>query len=320
MEIQELLTTTGEWVLASGLRIALVLILTGLALKIATTLAGRVGGFLTRGDDDEELKKRSTTLVSVTRYALKVTIFLMATMIVLRELGIEIGPILAAAGVVGLAVGFGAQNLVQDVISGFFILLDDQVRVGDVVEVAGKSGLVERVSLRMVVLRDLAGNVHYVRNGQIGVVTNMTKGFSRYVLDIGVAYREDYDEVVGIVRAVDEELRADPDYRDDILEPVEILGLDEFGDSAVVIKARLTTRPIRQWATGREFRRRLKKAFDANGIEIPFPHRTLYMGQDKDGTAPPLSVRVPGSDSKWLDPASTEAADSGTGSSRPADR
>jgi small conductance mechanosensitive channel len=209
---------------------------------------------------------------------------------ILKELGLEIAPILAAAGVAGIAIGFGAQELVKDVINGFFILLDDQIRVGDVVNIADKGGLVERVDLRMIVLRDLAGNVHFVRNGQINVVTNMTKEYSRYVFDIGVAYRENVDEVIEVIKQIDAELREDPDYKNDILEPIEILGLDKFADSAIVIKARTKTLPIRQWAIGREFNRRLKKRFDEQGIEIPFPHQTLYIGQDKDGTSAPLNV------------------------------
>jgi small conductance mechanosensitive channel len=215
-------------------------------------------------------------------------------MMILEKLGIQIGPILAAAGVLGLAVGFGAQKLVEDVISGFFILLEDQIRVNDVVVISGTGGLVEKVNLRMVVLRDLAGNVHYIRNGSIGTVTNMTKEYSRYVFDIGVAYREDTDEVVEVIKKVDEEMRADSGFKDLILEPIEILGVDKFADSAVIIKARTKTKPVQQWAVGREFNRRLKKKFDELGIEIPFPHTTLYMGQDKNGNSPALNVSVDG--------------------------
>jgi len=221
-------------------------------------------------------------------------ILIVAAMIVLKELGVEIGPILAAAGIVGLAVGFGAQSLVKDVISGFFILLEDQIRVNDVVQVAGKGGLVERINLKTTILRDLAGNVHYVPNGQIDVVTNMTKEYSRYVFDIGVAYREDVDEVMEVIKEVDEELRNDPAFKDDILEPIEVLGLDQFADSALIIKARTTTKPIKQWYVGREFNRRLKRKFDERNIEIPFPHITLYMGQDKQGQSPPLHVAMEG--------------------------
>jgi small-conductance mechanosensitive channel len=241
---------------------------------------------------DEEYRKRADTLSAVVGYLLSTTVIVVAVVMILAELAIDIGPVLAAAGVVGIAVGFGAQHLVQDVISGFFILLDDQIRVGDVVQIADKGGLVEHLNLRVVVLRDLAGNVHYVRNGKIDVVTNMTKDYSRYVFDIGVAYREDVDEIIRVVRQIDEELRSDPEFESDILEPIEILGLDQFADSAVIIKARTKTKPIKQWSVAREFNRRLKKKFDEKGIEIPFPHVTLYMGQDKTGQAPPLNVAM----------------------------
>jgi len=239
---------------------------------------------------DGEARKRADTLAGVVGALVTVTAVVLAVIMVLEELGVAIGPALAAVGIVGVAVGFGSQYLVRDIISGFFILMDNQIRVGDVVDI-GKSGLVEKVGLRVTVLRDLSGNVHYVRNGEISIVTNMTKEFSYYLFDIGVAYREDVDEVISVIRLVDQGMR-ESELKDDILEPIEILGLDKFGDSAIIIKARTKTRPIRQWAVGREFNRRLKKTFDERGIEIPFPHITLYPGQEKSGQAPPLHVAV----------------------------
>jgi small conductance mechanosensitive channel len=243
---------------------------------------------------DEEYKKRLDTIKGVFSGLVSIAVFVIAIMMVLKELGVEIAPILASAGVVGVAVGFGAQHLVRDVINGFFILLNDEIRVGDVVQIAGKGGLVEKISLRMTILRDLAGNVHFVRNGEITVVTNMTKEYSRYVFDVGVAYREDVDQVIEVLKDIDKEMREDETYSKDILEPLEILGLDQFGDSAVIIKARTKTKPIRQWAVGREFNRRLKKRFDQLDIEIPFPHTTLYIGQDKDGSKVPFDVNMLG--------------------------
>jgi small conductance mechanosensitive channel len=272
------------------LHIGLILILTGIALKAARVLSSRLISLAIRQKEDPEFQKRTQTLGSIIRYVLIAAIFIVAAMTMLKELGVEIAPVLAAAGIVGLAVGFGAQSLVKDVISGFFILLEDQIRVGDVVEIAGKGGLVEKINLKTTILRDLAGNVHYVPNGHIGVVTNMTKEYSRYVFDIGVAYREDVDEVIEVIKEVDEELRNDPEYKDDILEPIEIFGLDQFAGSAVIVKARTTTMPIKQWRIGREFNRRLKKKFDERNIEIPFPHITLYMGRDKQGQSPPLRI------------------------------
>ncbi len=282
-----------DWLVKSGPKVAIVLVLTYIGIRLSRVASSRLFAFIGRHKAmDEEYKKRADTLSATISYLISATIVIIAVLTILPELGIKIGPILAAAGVVGVAVGFGAQHLVQDVISGFFILLDDQIRVGDVVDIAGKGGLVEKISLRIVVLRDLAGNVHYVRNGQIGVVTNMTKEYSRYVFDIGVAYREDVDEVMKVIREVDAELRQDPAFGSDILEPIEILGLDQFGASSVMIKARTKTKPIKQWSTAREFNRRLKKRFDEMKIEIPFPHLTLYMGQDKTGEAPPLKLAM----------------------------
>lgn len=266
-----------------------ILVLTLIGIKLSGVISSRLFR-RRRKEADEEYKKRADTLSAVIGYLISVTIVVVAAVMVLAEFKVQIGPILAAAGIVGVAVGFGAQHLVRDVITGFFILLDDQIRVGDVVQIAGKGGLVEKITLRMTTLRDLAGNVHYVRNGEISVVTNMTKEYSRYVFDIGVAYREDVDQVISVVKQVDEELRSDPAFSADILEPIEILGLDQFADSAIIIKARTKTKPIKQWAVGREFNRRLKKKFDEKDIEIPFPHVTLYMGQDKDGTAAPMNV------------------------------
>ncbi len=292
-DFQKVLQESGEWIISSGLRIFLILILTLVTIKACQILMDRLFHKLFRNHkDDVEIQKRSDTLKSVSRNMLNMTIVIVAVLMVLKEIGIEIGPILAAAGVVGIAIGFGAQQLVKDIIQGFFILLDDQIRVGDVVQIADKGGLVENVNLRMITLRDLAGNVHFVRNGEINVVTNMTKEYSRYVFDIGVAYRENVDEVIKVIKLVDEDLRNDSGYKYDILEPIEILGLDQFADSAVIIKARTKTKPIRQWAVAREFNRRLKKKFDELGIEIPFPHTTLYMGRDKDGTAPPMNVSM----------------------------
>jgi small conductance mechanosensitive channel len=284
-----------KWITTHGARIAVIVILMYIGIKLSGVASSRLFAFLGRRKTmDEEYKKRADTLSAAIGYLITATILTLAALMVLSEVGVKIGPVLAAAGVLGVAVGFGAQHLVQDVISGFFILLDDQIRVGDVVEIAGKGGLVERLNLRMVVLRDLAGNVHYVRNGKIDIVTNMTKDYSRYVFDIGVAYREDVDEVIRVVRQVDQELRSDPEFASDILEPIEILGLDQFANSAVIIKARTKTRPIKQWNVGREFNRRLKKRFDEKNIEIPFPHVTLYMGQDKTGHAPALKVAMEG--------------------------
>ncbi len=292
MEFQALLGRVVDWLLSSGLSIVVIVIITLVALKLVRIIPNKILATFSKKAMEEEARKRVETLNSLLNYILSATVLGIALIMILGEFGIAIGPILAAAGIAGVAIGFGAQHLVQDVISGFFILIDDQIRVGDVVQTAGKGGLVEKVNLRMTVLRDLAGNVHYIRNGQIDIVTNMTQDYSRFVFDIGVAYRENVDEVIEVIKEVDESLRNDPEYKDDILEPIEVLGLDQFGDSAIIIKARTKTKPIKQWRIGREFNRRLKIAFDEKNIEIPFPHVTLYMGQDKKGEAAPINVAL----------------------------
>lgn len=292
MDIQNILERTLEWLSSSGLRVLLIIFLALVALKVARLLSRRILAPLIQEELEEEAKKRAQTLNSLIRYIFTVLIIAVAVMMILDEFGVQIGPVLAAAGIVGLAVGFGAQHLVQDIISGFFILMDDSIRVGDVVNIAGKGGLVEKVNLRVTVLRDLEGNVHYVRNGQIDVVTNMTKEYSHYVFDIGVAYREDVDQVISVIKQIDQELRADAEFGPDILAPLEVFGLDQFAESAVIVKARTKTKPIKQWRVGREFNRRLKAKFDEMGIEIPFPHVTLYMGEDKQGQAPPVNVSI----------------------------
>lgn len=290
MDFVKLLSAVKGWFLTTGLKIILIAIITLIVMKVIRVISSRLSILFLRKRDDEESKKRAKTLSSVIRNSLNAVVLIIALMTVLGHLGVEIGPLLAAAGVVGLAIGFAGQSLVKDVINGFFILLWDQIRVGDVVEISGKGGLVEKINLKMTVLRDLAGNVHFIPNSNIDAVTNMTKDYSRYVFDIGIAYREDVEEVMEILKEIDEQLRNDPDFKEDILEPLEIFGLDKFDDSAIVIKARITTKPIKQWRIGREFNRRLKKKFDEKDIEIPFPHRTVYMGQDKKGQIAPVRI------------------------------
>ncbi len=235
---------------------------------------------------------RARTLLPLLRKALLVVLTVVVLLTLLSELGIQIAPLLAGAGVVGLAVGFGAQRLVQDVITGFFILVEDAIAVGDVVSVAGMSGAVEDLSIRSIRLRDIAGTVHTIPFSSVGTVSNMTRGFAYFVADIGVGYGEDVDRVAEVCTAIVEEMRAEDRFRYDILEPLEVLGLDRFADSAVIIKARIKTRPIKQWAIGREFNRRMKKRFDELGIEIPFPQRTVHLAGASVGRQPGEAAAV----------------------------
>jgi len=275
-----------DWalVLSTGMRLLFVL-LAGLVFTIVT---GRVLSRLKKrllrkgaaeGEPPSESQKRIETLIRLLRQGLYLGIWLMVFLVLLKEVGVEIGPILAGAGVVGLAVGFGAQNLVRDVISGFFIILENQMRVGDVAILNGTGGLVEKIKFRTTVLRDLGGVVHVFPNGTITTLSNLTNEWSAHVFDIGVAYKEDTDKVIAVMKEVGQAMKEDGHFGHIMLEEPDIFGVDKFGDSAVVIKGRIKTKPIRQWEVGREFLRRVKYAFDEHGIEIPFPHRTLYMGE-----------------------------------------
>lgn len=223
----------------------------------------------------KEAEKRLDTLLGIVTVTAKAVIWTMIALLLLKKLGVDIAPLLAGAGIVGLAAGFGAQELVRDVISGFFMLLENQVRTGDVAIINNTGGLVENIGLRTITLRDLSGVVHVFQNGKINSLSNMTKEWSGMVFDISVAYKEDTDKVVVTMKEVAEALRADPVFSDKILEPLEIFGVDDFAESAVIIKARFKTLPIMQWEVGREYRRRLKKAFDSRGIEIPLPYRKI---------------------------------------------
>jgi small-conductance mechanosensitive channel len=243
--------------------------------------------------DDREAVKRAETLGRVFRYLVAVIVSLIAGMLVLGELGVSVAPILGAAGVVGLAVGFGAQSLVKDYFTGFFLLLENQIRQGDIVDVGGgHAGVVEQVTLRFVQLRDYDGRVHFVPNGEISSVVNLTRGYAQAVIDVGVAYRESIDEVVAVMRKVAGDLRADPAFAPRILDELEVAGVDQWADSAVVVRCRFKVAAGDQWSVRREYLKRLKDAFDAVGIEIPFPHVTVYAGQDKDGRAPVLPLEL----------------------------
>ena len=271
-------------------RVALIAVAAWIALGVTRRLLRLFRERISRGMDDPEQVKRADTLGRVFRYVAAVVILVIAVTLILGELGIAVAPILGAAGVVGLAVGFGAQSLVKDYFTGFFVLLENQMRQGDVVEIAGKSGLVEEITLRYVRLRDYDGNVHYVSNSLISTVTNMSRGFAQSVVEVGVAYRENVDEAIQVMRQTGAELRADAVFGPKILDELEIAGVERWAESAVVLRCRFKVRPLEQWNVRREFLRRLKRAFEAHGIEIPFPHLTVYAGAAKDGTAPPFRV------------------------------
>ncbi len=273
-----------KWVIGElpGLLIALVIGIIALKVirfsfkKLKKTLIKRSGK--SQKTSPVEAEKRINTLISIAQSVMVIVIWSILIMILLKKVGVDIGPVLAGAGIIGLAVGFGAQELVRDFISGFFLLLENQVRTGDVAIINGTGGLVEKIELRTITLRDFSGIVHIFQNGKINSLSNMTKEWSAMVFDMGVAYKEDPDTVMKIMKEVGEELYNDPEFKEMIIEPIEVFGVDQFANSAVIIKARLKTQPIKQWTVGREYRKRLKYAFDKQNIEIPFPHTTVYWG------------------------------------------
>jgi len=227
---------------------------------------------------------RSQTLLTIGRNVAFVVIWLTAGMLALSELGVNLAPLIAGAGVIGLAIGFGAQTLVQDIITGFFILLEDTIAVGDIADLGGKVGVVEAVTLRIVRLRGYDGQVHTIPYSKIATISNLTKDFSYYVFDVRVAYKEDLDRVMAVMAEIGAEMQRDRAFRRLIVEPLEIAGVDQFTESAVVIRARIKTRPLQQWTVGREYNRRLKKRFDELGIEIPFPQQTLHVATPRAAT------------------------------------
>lgn len=285
-----------DWTVNQLPSVILLIVLLTVSLRLVAFFINRTRNLLQKralahpDGPDLEAEKRLRTLMGILKKGSFVLIWLVFIMIFLKKFNIDIAPIIAGAGIVGLAVGFGAQELVRDFISGFFILLENQIRMGDVVILNGTSGVVEEIQLRTVTLRDQSGTVHVFQNGKINTVANMTKGWSAMVFDIGVAYKEDPTVVMKVMKEVSEEMRGDKDFTLKILEPMEIFGLDNFGDSALIIKGRIKTRPGDQWTIGREYRKRLKEAFDKNHIGIPFPTRTITWAEET--TQPKLNTRT----------------------------
>jgi len=276
-----------------ALQIALILAGSGLLMRAVRILADRFVKFVQ--DDDpltsNQREQRAITLAGIFKSVSKIVIVLVAGLTILQILGINTAPLIAGAGVAGLAISFGAQNLIRDFISGFFILLENQYKVGDVIRAAGVSGQVEDMNLRITVLRDLEGVAHFIPNGEIKVVSNLPKEWSRAVINAGVAYKENLDRVVGVLNTVGQELSRDPVFGQGILEPPQVLGVENFGDSQVTLRIVTKTRPLKQWETGRELRKRIKAAFDREGIEMPFPHRVVYSRARPEQSSSPEATK-----------------------------
>jgi small conductance mechanosensitive channel len=277
------LTRLADWSFNFGLPLLATIVICYALVRITALLVTRFEYEVNRGTslDALERAKRARTLGSVINKVVTVALSGVALLMMLHAFGLNITPFLTGAGILGLAVGFGAQTLVRDVISGFFLILEDQVRVGDVAAINGTGGMVEAINLRTIVLRDGEGTVHVFPNGAIQTLANRSKDYSYYVIDLGISYREDPDRVAAVLRALGAEMQADPSYGPWILEPVEILGVDAFRDWSVVLKMRIKTVPLKQWDVGREFRKRLQRRFDEEGIEMPFPERVVTVRDDK---------------------------------------
>lgn len=276
---QKLVQNLTPWLLDHGVKIAVIIIAAYLIRRFAVIFIEKIvrkiifsDHFLTK----EAEKKREDTLIRIFTSSLGILVLLLAILMVLQEAGIAVGPLLAVAGIAGLAFGFGGQYLIRDLISGLFIIMENQYRVNDVVCFDGTCGLVEDISLRMTTLRDLDGVVHHVPHGEIKKVSNLTKHFSRVNLNIGVAYNSNLEHVISVVNKVGQELADDPAWKEFILKPPQFLRVDDFADSAIIIKILGETKPLKQWDVTGELRKRFKIAFDKEGIEIPFPQRVIH--------------------------------------------
>ncbi len=278
-ELSEISDILLPGLLTHGLKIILIAagswIFYGIAKRIIIN-AVRVTVVRDKKMSEAEELKREDTLIRIFNGAVKIAVLTISLLMILRETGIDIGPILAGAGIVGLALGFGGQYLIRDIISGLFIILENQYRIGDVVELNSTGGLVEDISLRMTTLRNLDGTVHHIPHGEIKIVSNLSKDFARMNLDLGVSYSSDLEHVINVINRTGEELAADPQFRDSIVSPPRFLRVNDFADSAIVVKILGDTLPLKQWEITGEFRKRIKIAFDREGIEIPFPQRVIH--------------------------------------------
>ena len=277
--LNTILQTITQWAISHGIKILAILIVTWIILRILKTIIHRVIKSVINKTygirDGVAVEKRTVTLETVFYSTVKIAVWVIAIMMIIPEFGINIGPILAAVGVAGLAFGFGAQYLIRDLIAGLFIILEDQYRKGDSIKVGDVAGTVEEINLRKTVIRDVDGVEHHIPNGEIKIASNRTKLWAKINLEIGVAYDTDLDKVIKVLNKVGQEMAKDKDWKDIIIEAPQALGVNEFADSAIIIKVSAKVKPGEQWGTARELRKRIKEAFDKEKIEIPFPHRVV---------------------------------------------
>jgi small-conductance mechanosensitive channel len=274
-----------DWGLNHGIRILLILFGMWLLVKIAGVIGKRI---IKIAEDDDpttenDRERRAKTLAQIFKLVVKTMVIAFGSISIIKELGFDIGPVLAGAGIIGLAIGFGSQSLVKDIVSGFFLIMENQIRVGDVVKIGDISGTVEKITLRIVVLRDLEAVVHVIPNGEIKTLSNLTYGWSHALINVSVSYKENIDKVMAVLKDLGCQMALEDKYKSLILGEPTILGVDSLGDSAVNVKVLFKTVPLMQWDVGREYRRRVKNEFDRLKIEIPYPQRTINIRDTRVG-------------------------------------
>lgn len=317
-QVADLLHVDAAELMRKLLQVIFIWLFAYLAMRAVDLIARRIEMAVDDGDEStfSEREQRGHTISQLLRSVGRVALFAFAVLLTLNAF-IDIGPLLAGAGILGLAISFGAQSLVKDVISGFFYLVEGQFAMGDVIEVAGRTGVVERMTLRLVVLRDAHGTVHMVPNGQITTVSNMTRKWSRAVVDVGIGYGTAVDRALAVFSDEATRFAQDPDWHSKFDGDPEVVGVSGFGESALTIRTLLRTQPGQQWAVGREFRRRIKNRLDEEGIELPFPQRTVHVRMEEiAGPLGGLAARAKGGaafvsrpprDSHIIPPDSTES-------------
>ncbi len=285
IDFQNIISKIEPWFFDHGFKIVAILIGAAILSRVVKLFIDKAIRSLIKPDqvakDPEAEKKREDTLIRIFNSTLSVVIWVMAALMIVSEFGVNIGPLIAGAGVMGIAIGFGAQYIIRDFLAGLFIMLENQYRVGDVIKIAGVSGSVEDITLRKTILRDIEGQVHHIPNGEIKVASNMTQTFSRVHIKIGVAYKEDIDKVTVVINKVGQELSEDKEWKEAIFSAPTVMGIDEFADSAVIVKILGETMPLKQWGVARELRRRIKIAFDKENIEIPFPQVDVWQRKEE---------------------------------------
>lgn len=283
-QIEHFIKEIIPWLLSHGIKILIIVTAVWLLNKIVNKIIIKAVRIAVVPENDslpESETKRENTLIRIFTGVSKITILTITIMMVLQEAGLNIGPILAGAGIIGLALGFGGQYLIRDIITGLFIILENQYRIGDVIDIESKGGLVEDISLRKTTLRDMNGTVHHIPHGEIKTVSNLSKKYARVNLDIGIAYDADIEHVIKVIDQTGTEMAKDEYFKELILTPPKFLRVDDFADSAIILKILGDTKPLKQWEVSGELRKRIKIAFDREGIEIPFPQRVIHQAKNK---------------------------------------